>query len=123
VELFEQPEETLHLAAKRNPMAPSSAAVRHSHLRVGRLAILVVLLAVTGAQARDMRERAAFKREHPCPATGLRRGPCPGYVIDHVQPLCAGGPDKRANMQWQTVPDGLRKDAAERRLCRALRAK
>lgn len=28
-----------------------------------------------------------FKRHTPCPATGLRRGKCPGYEIDHITPL------------------------------------
>jgi hypothetical protein len=44
-------------------------------------------------------------------------------VIDHVRPLCAGGPDRRTNMQWQTVAAAVRKDADERRLCRSLRRK
>lgn len=61
---------------------------------------------------------AAFQREHPCPATGNARGSCPGYVIDHVVPLCAGGPDHPANMQWQTAADAKRKDIEERKLCR-----
>lgn len=80
-------------------------------------------LAIAQAAPRSAAELAAFKRENPCPATGLRRGSCPGYVIDHVRPLCAGGPDLRANMQWQTRADSLVKDADERRECRALRAK
>lgn len=85
--------------------------------------MLAILLAVDGWGAqRSAAERAAFVREQPCPATGQRRGACPGYVVDHVQPLCAGGPDDRANMQWQTLAEGLRKDAQERRLCRMLRA-
>lgn len=78
---------------------------------------------MSNATERSTAERLAFQRAQPCPATGQHRGACPGYVIDHVQPLCAGGLDHRTNMQWQTVPDGLRKDADERRLCRALRAK
>jgi len=34
-----------------------------------------------------------FKQEHPCPASGARKGPCKGYVIDHVKPLACGGAD------------------------------
>jgi Dioxygenase len=34
---------------------------------------------------------------HPCPATGLTRGPCPGCVKDHVVPLACGGPDAVSN--------------------------
>ena len=55
-----------------------------------------------------------FKREHPCPATGLSTGRCPGYVIDHVNPLECGGADAPYNMQWQTVADGKAKDKTER---------
>jgi len=49
--------------------------------------------------------RVKFKREHPCPATGYRYGPCGGYVIDHVVPLSCGGSDAPSNMQWQTVAE------------------
>lgn len=67
---------------------------------------------------RSTEAKAAFRREHPCPATGRVKGPCPGYVIDHVTPLCAGGKDEPQNMQWQTVEDGKAKDRLERKLCR-----
>lgn len=88
----------------------------------GRWALLAACIAaiIGTAQAapRSAAERLAFKREQPCPATGQRRGSCPGYVIDHVRPLCAGGPDLRSNMQWQTTADGLAKDKLERCECR-----
>jgi len=29
----------------------------------------------------------------------------PGYVVDHVVPLCAGGADAPSNMQWQSVEE------------------
>jgi hypothetical protein len=32
-------------------------------------------------------------------------GACPGYVIDHIQPLQRGGADAPGNMQWQTVEE------------------
>ena len=57
--------------------------------------------------------RAAFKREHPCPATLLPTGPCPGYIIDHVIALKRGGADTPANMQWQTVDEAKAKDRVE----------
>lgn len=59
----------------------------------------------------------AFKRLHPCPATGKPVGSCPGYVVDHIVPLCAGGPDHLDNMQWQTHEAAKIKDRQERRLC------
>lgn len=42
----------------------------------------------------------------------------PGYVVDHVIPLCAGGPDTIENLQWQTVAEAKEKDKLERKLCR-----
>jgi hypothetical protein len=85
--------------------------------------VLLLLLVVGSAWGADRSaaERLGFKRENPCPSTGQRSGGCPGHVIDHIYPLCAGGPDHRVNMQWQTVEDAKRKDIDERRLCRALR--
>lgn len=67
------------------------------------------------------RSRAAvaeFKRQHPCPTSGKARGACPSYVVDHVRPLCAGGPDDPSNMQWQTKDAAKVKDRSERTLCR-----
>jgi hypothetical protein len=82
------------------------------------------LLAVSAAagQPRSASERSAFKRAHPCPSTGLRRGTCPGFVIDHVDPLCNGGADHHSNMQWQDTKSALEKDRWERRLCRSKHA-
>lgn len=81
---------------------------------------MVIIFPVT-ADAKTHRSstaKAEFKRQQPCPATGNRRGACPGYVIDHVVPLCAGGADAPSNMQWQTVAEGKAKDREERRVCR-----
>lgn len=43
---------------------------------------------------------AAFRKTHPCPATGLRTGACSGWAIDHVIPLACGGCDAVGNLQW-----------------------
>lgn len=65
---------------------------------------------------------AAFKRTHACPGTGVKGvKPCPGFVVDHVIPLCAGGQDSTANMQWQSYTDSLKKDKLERAQCADLR--
>lgn len=82
---------------------------------------LVFLACTASAGPRSAAELLAFKRENPCPSTGARRGACPGYIVDHLRPLCAGGPDHRTNMQWQTIADARAKDVDERRECRALR--
>ena len=87
------------------------------------LFIFVLMLSALSADARIYRSHQAiaeFKRLEPCPSTGWPRGRCPGYVIDHVVPLCAGGPDVAANMQWQTVADAKLKDRAEWAQCRRL---
>lgn len=63
----------------------------------------------------------AFKHSHPCPTTGKTSGPCPGYVIDHIVPLCASGPDAAYNMQWQTTDQSKEKDRWERKECTAFR--
>jgi hypothetical protein len=90
------------------------------------LALLVSALSV-GAQAapeKPHRSSAAvrqFKAVQPCPETGDRRGACPGWVVDHVVPLCAGGADDPGNMQWQTVAEAKAKDREEHRQCRDLR--
>ena len=72
------------------------------------------------AEARIKRSQSAkveFKKEHPCPATGARKGPCKGYVIDHVKALACGGADAPSNMQWQTIAAGKAKDKWERKGC------
>ena len=71
--------------------------------------------------ARSAKARDTFKHAHPCPSTGRKSGACPGYVIDHVVPLCAGGPDAPVNMQWQSKVVAARKDILEKRRCALLR--
>jgi len=84
-------------------------------------AILVALtLHEIPADASNKRSQSAkveFKRQQPCPATGASKGPCKGYVIDHVHPLACGGADVPDNMQWQTTADAKAKDKWERKGC------
>jgi hypothetical protein len=69
------------------------------------------------AYLRSQAEKATFAKAHPCPLTHKPVMSCKGYVIDHIKPLCDGGPDKASNMQWQTDADSYKKDAIERRVC------
>jgi len=84
----------------------------------GVLAMAAISTPSIATTERSAAQRAAFIRNHPCPATGQPRGPCPGYVVDHITPLCAGGPDSPNNMQWQTIEAGKLKDKGERAQCR-----
>lgn len=88
-----------------------------------RMALLFLMIAVSPAptfakQQRSTVERHAFVKSNPCPATGHARLPCPGYQIDHVAPLCAGGADHRGNLQWLTVADHKAKTRVDVKSCR-----
>lgn len=65
--------------------------------------------------------RAAFQHEHPCPLNGKKTGACPGFVGDHITPLCAGGPDTTANLRWADSFTAARRDKEEWALCRAIK--
>lgn len=69
---------------------------------------------------RDRGEVRAFRAGNPCPSAGLTRGACPGHHVDHIIALCAGGPDKKANMQWITREDHRFKTYVDVRECRKL---
>ncbi|MGZ5650221.1 MAG: HNH endonuclease signature motif containing protein [Usitatibacter sp.] len=86
------------------------------------LLALAVALPCAATTDRSQVEKGRFARAHQCPSTGLKKPSCPGYVIDHIMPLCGGGADKASNMQWQDIADAKRKDARERRYCSCLRA-
>lgn len=83
----------------------------------------IVMMAVFACPAhareyyRDPNVTRQFQAQHPCPSTGLTYGRCPGYIKDHVVPLCAGGADHPSNMQWQTVQDAHEKDKLEWQQC------
>lgn len=82
--------------------------------------IVLLALALSSAHAaeRSSKVRRAFMLENPCPANGQVKGPCPGWVADHIIPICAGGRDEPWNLQWQTAEDGKAKDRIEVRECR-----
>lgn len=75
-----------------------------------------------GAQLeRSPAQVRAFRAVHACPVTGLHRGACPGWQVDHVRPLCSGGEDGPGNMQWLAVEDHRFKTWVDVRECRKLR--
>jgi 5-methylcytosine-specific restriction endonuclease McrA len=85
-----------------------------------RAALILLALSLT-AQARIPRDAAqvrAFRAEHPCPSTGLKRGACPGWDVDHIVPLCAGGADHPSNLQWLSKDDHNWKTFVDVRECR-----
>lgn len=86
------------------------------------LALLVTLMALPAqGTERSAKARYAFRKANPCPAeNGTRYGACPGWIIDHIVPLCAGGADEPSNMQWQTKEAALEKDKEEWKLCRSI---
>jgi hypothetical protein len=63
-----------------------------------------------------------FQQMHPCPSTGLTSGACPGYVKDHIVPLCLLGKkgDTVNNLQWQSLEESHVKDRIERQQCRVV---
>ncbi len=84
------------------------------------IAAVACLSTICNAQAttkRSSHARTEFRHLHPCPSTGKSTGACPGFVIDHIDPLCHGGADDPRNMQWQTLPDSKKKDRLERQMC------
>lgn len=86
------------------------------------LLVVAAFVCIPGAAAE--RSRAAvrdFRTMHACPATASHRGPCPGFQVDHVSPLCAGGDDAPSNMQWISVDDHRFKTLVDVRECRKLR--
>jgi hypothetical protein len=106
---------TTHLRRLDSPLThPSTSSFRRNYLAQGFRAHDTVRLDRHGKIKRSAAAKDAFKREHPCPANGNTHGRCPGYVIDHMNPLECGGADAPFNMQWQTVADGKAKDRTER---------
>jgi hypothetical protein len=86
-----------------------------------RLLCLLLAALPLVAEARTPRDRAelrAFRSDNPCPATGLVGGACPGYRVDYMVALCAGGLDKQENMYWLTIGDHKWKKAVDERECK-----
>jgi hypothetical protein len=91
--------------------------VARGTLQAALLLAGLLALPAFGATHRDPAVAREFQKEHPCPSTGKRTGSCPGYIRDHIKPLCAGGADRVSNMQWQTTAEAKKKDKVERKQC------
>lgn len=83
-------------------------------------ALMAILVGSADTFARDQKAVHAFRATHPCPATNETSGRCQGWVVDHIKPLCAGGADAPANMQWQPYPQAKHKDKIEINFCRCM---
>lgn len=83
-----------------------------------KLAVCVVLTLTVIAEAAPKRFRAVIRQF--LVDTGYPAGR-PGYVVDHIIPLCAGGFDGTPNLQWQERQTSYRKDVFERQLCREMK--
>lgn len=90
-------------------------------LITGAIALTVLAASAIPAYARIPRSSAVvaeFKRQHPCPSNGAKRGTCPGWEVDHIDALCAGGPDTVGNLQWLTKQAHAQKTKRDLMLCR-----
>lgn len=83
------------------------------HTRAASWKCTTCELDANGRIKRNPAVRREFRRQYPCPATGMTTGACPGYVVDHIVPLKRGGADQPPNMQWQTTADANAKDRVE----------
>ncbi len=61
---------------------------------------IAVFSTIVQALPRDATQKAAFRKENPCPSTGEKKGACPGFEVDHKKALMNRGKDKPENMQW-----------------------
>ena len=67
----------------------------------------------TGKIYRRQAAKHEFMKNNPCPSTGLTSGSCPGYAIDHIKPLYAGGSDLPHNMQFLSIDEHKEKTNAD----------
>ena len=87
--------------------------MRPTAIAVAVLALLLLATSAEACTARSQKAKRAFVHANACPATGLHRLPCNGYVIDHHVGLCVGGSDTPSNMRWVTIAAAKAKDKWE----------
>lgn len=103
-----------------------------------KLVLAICMTVALSAQAEETRNSKLiqqFKETHVCPSTGKMATKgiaatyrCPGYVVDHGIPFCAGkyigrSTDVMHNLFYQKYDkeNSLKKDSDERILCDTLR--
>lgn len=96
-----------------------------------QLSILLSLCMQAEAKSyRDPKIRAEFQRLNPCPnkewqirpgTQGGRRGACPGWQVDHIEPLCSGAKDELQNLQWLSVEQHRLKTLVDIQRCAIIR--
>ena len=67
-----------------------------------------------GGVVRSYKVRSDFVKVNACPANATHKLPCPGFIMDHKQPLDCHGPDDISNIQWLTVEAWKAKSKWER---------
>lgn len=113
----------MHSKASQQPPQhqPPTAAKQTNPPRLAALLLAVLITASSTANARSAAQVNRFRQLAPCPVTGLSKGTCPGWQVDHITPLCAGGADHPSNLQWITLADHRFKTFIDVRECRKRR--
>jgi hypothetical protein len=99
---------------------PTETVQARSCARKEGMVVQAYTRAAPGASTapRSTAARRAFQRKKPARQRLVSPiGACPGYVVDHVEPLACGGIDAPENMQWQSVAEAKAKDRRERNDC------
>ena len=65
----------------------------------------------------DTSQKELFIKRFACPVTGKHSDACPGWVVNYIKPLCAGGADRMTNLQWQTLATAKRKEREAQKMC------
>lgn len=82
-------------------------------MKVALALVVACSFAIPAHAKRSYAAKQEFRQAHVCPSTGKSKGPCPGWTVDHVMPICHGGADAAYNMQWQTKEEAKAKDQWE----------
>lgn len=82
----------------------------------GRSDSMIASTAEAEVCATDGLPGSAYSRAHRV----VKRSGRQGYEHDHIVPLCLGGADNEANLQWQPINEALEKDRLERAACIAV---